>query len=462
MLPPFFATLPAEINAAATVSPTLTAIHTVSGTSHYTMVLAVADGSAWVRIRRPRTAFVFDVSGRYGRSLVATGTTTPPTDIAARGRSRLDFASSPRTNFQFLTNGFVSSRIGLRASDDLAVRDPFSVNRVLYGWNTQSSLSVRMAPRASLRFDIRYAQLGAVAADVPSAVGIDTHAADATATGNFQWSPRFSIGPVIRMDWTFFNHALLDVNLNRGPAEVKSLSTLGFARWALGPRTSASIMAGLTLASAPPSAYDKATIALPNARIELRSMWQRVGGTAAFSFGYQSLGPRIGFGMDYAGLVDAWARPFRGAARRDVLVNIVGRIRWANAQLPVTSTLDDGSITDSRLGRVSTAAFVFGSSVSAPIRLGWSLRTGVDVEFVSMNIDPLPVRGDPPQMFRALLTLGLVASASTDPVRLLPRDPLAPPTDERVVTPHRAVRRIDSTGVTRQDVDDEQADEIDD
>lgn len=462
MLPPFFAALPVEIDATGTVSPTLTAIHATSGTSQYSMMLAAADASLWTRIRRPRTVFIFDASGHYGRALAVTGTKDPPSDISARGRSRFDLVVSPRSNFIFLADGFISSRIGLRASDELAARDPFSVNRVLDGWSTQSSFTVRMTPRASLRFDMRYAQMGAVAADVPAAVGIDTHAATASAAASFQWSRRFSTGPVVRMGWTHFNHALLDANFNRGPAEVKSLSLLGSARWDVEPRTTASVMAGLTMASPPPGARDMNTIARPDVRIEIRSIQQRVGGTATLSFGYQSIGPRIGFGMDYSGIVDAWARPFRGGARRDVLVHLVARARWANALLPVSSPTDDVSATNVNLGRVTTAAFAFGSSVSKPIRLGWSLSAGVDLEYVSMHIDPLPLRGDPPDAFRALLTLGLVASSSTDPGRLLRRDPLPPPAEARVAAPGRAPRRSDSKTAPEQNSDAEELDEIGD
>lgn len=418
------------------------------------MILAAADASLWTRIRQPRTAFVFDVSGHYGRAMAVTGTKNPPQDISTRLRSRFDWVSSPRSNVTFLADGFVASRIGLRASDELAVRDPFSVNRVLDGWSTQSSLSVRMTPRVSLRFDARYGQMGAIAADVPAAVGIDTHAALATASASSQWSRRFSMGPVIRMGWTHFNHALLDVNLTRGPADVKSLSVLGFARYDFTPRTWASVAAGWTLASAPPGIRDMTTVASPDVRIEIRSLRRRVGGTAALAFGYQSIGPRIGFGMDYSGVGDVWARPFRGGHRRDVLVHLVARTRWANALLPAEA--------NSRTGKVTTTAFAFGSSMSLPIRLGWLLNAGVDLEFISMHIDPQPLRGDPPGAFRGLLTLGLVASSSTDPVRLLPRDPLPLPADGRVPGARRATRRTDSATMSVQDSDEDETDEIED
>ncbi len=461
MLPLIFAALPAEVAVTGTLSPSVVAIHSVVGTSHSSMMLAAVDGSLWTRFRRPQSMFLFDVSGHYGRALAVTGTNAPPQDISARLGSRFEVVSSPRSNFIFLADGFVASRIGLRASDELAVRDPFSVNRVLDGWGAQSSLSVRMTQRASARFDVRYGQFGAIAADVPAAVGIDTHALMATAAASFQGSRRFSTGPVVRMGWTHFNHALLDANLTRGPAQVASLSLLGFARCELAPRTSASVTAGLTLASAPPGVRDTTMIASPDMRIELRSLRQRIGGTAALSFGYQSIGPRIGFGMDYAGFVDVWARPFRGGARRDVLVHIVARTRWANALLSSVSSTD-GVSADSKRGKVTTTAFAFGSSMSKPLRLGWSFNAGVDVEFVSMHIDPLPSRGDSPASFRGLFTLGVVASASTDPGRLLPRDPLPSLADDRGAAPRRAVRRSDSMQSSAPDSDAAQTDEIED
>lgn len=158
--------------------------------------------------------------------------------------------------------------------------------------------------------------------------------------------------------------------------------------------------------------------------------------------------------MDYSGVVDVWARPFRGGHRRDVLVHIVARTRWANALLP--------AVAESNTGKVTTTAFAFGNSVSLPMRLGWSFNAGVDLEFVSMHIDPQPLRGDPLGTFRALLTLGIVAASSSDPARLLPRDPLSPPADGRVAGPRRAVRRSDSATALDQGSFDDEADENED
>lgn len=445
MLLPFLAALPAEIDTSASLVPTASAVVATAGTSQFMMALVAADASLWTRIRRPRTSFIFDVSGHYGRALAVTGTTSAPQDLAARARGRFDVASSPRSNLIFSADGFISSRIGLRASDDLAVRDPFSVNRVLNGWSVQSSASLRLSPRGSLRFDVNYAQMGAVAADMPEAVGIDTHSVTASATAAFQSTRRFSIGPVVRFGWTHFNHALLDVNFTRGPAEVTSFSLLGSARYDFSARTRASVMAGVTLASAPPQAPDIKLVVAPDLRFDVRTLGRRLGGSATASLGYQTVGPRIGFGMNYAGVLDGWARPFYGGNRRDVLVHVVARARWANALLGGDSLTPAHATTETNTGTLTTTAFALGTSMSGPLRLGWSLSGGIDVEFVSMRIDPLPPRGDPPPAFRALFTLGLVATTSSNPWRLLPRDPLAPPDDGRMAEPRRAVRRSLST-----------------
>ena len=462
MLPLLLAALPAEIDATASVSPTASAVYATTGTTHFAMALAAADASLWTRIRLPRTTFLFDMSGHYGQALFVTGTNNPPRDVSTHSRARADIVSSPRTTLVFLSDGFVSSRIGLRASDELLVRDPFSANRVLDGWSAQSSLSIGLAPRASLRFDARYSQMGAVAADLPAAVGIDTHSLLLSATASFQASRRLSVGPVARLGWTHFNHALLDVEMHRGTAEVTSFSALASARYDLSGRTRASVMAGVTLASAPPQVKDVAMIASPVARFEVRTLGRRVGGTAAVSMGYEAVGPRIGFGMDYSGVVDAWAMPFRGGNRRGVLVHLVARTRWASALLAL-STPTPGASTQSNTGKLETTAFALGTSISAPFRLGWSLTGGIDLEFVSMHIDPLPERGDPPAAFRGLLTLGLTAASSTDRRRLLPRDPLMPQDDPRTAAPIRAVRRSASKAtVEDQDDDDDESEENDD
>lgn len=445
MLLPFLAALPAEIDASANVVPTVSAVVAASGPSHYMMTLAAADAAVWTRIRQPRTAFVLDASAHYGRALLVTGTTNPPQDLSARIRGRFDVVSSPLSNLVFSADGFIASRIGLRASDELIVRDPFSANRVLDGWSAQASAALRWSPRTSFRIDAGYAQMGAVAADVPAAVGVDTHTVTVSAGASYQWTRRLAIGPVLRFGWTHFNHALLDVNFTRGPAEVTSFSMLGSARYDISPLTTASLMAGLTLASAPPQAPDMNAVASPDVRFEVRTLGRQIGGSAGFSFGYQTVGPRIGFGMNYAGAIDGWARPFPGANRRDVVVHFVARTRWANALLAMDAASANNAAASANTGTLTTTAFAVGSSLSAPIRLGWSLSGGIDVEFVSTHMDPLPSHGDPPPAFRALFTLGLVAATSTNPWRLLPRDPLVPPDDGRMAEPRRALRRSVST-----------------
>lgn len=423
------AAVPAIVDLTVSMAPGATVIVGTTGSSPYALALAAVDASAALRMTRPLSALALDVSGHFGQPFVVAGVANPPRDVSARSRGRINIATSPRTNIVFLADGFVSSRIGLRATDELAVRDPFSVSRILDGWSIQNSLSGRMTPRSNLRVDFRYSQMGAVWADLPTAVGIDSHAVLATATASFQVSRRVSAGPVTRVGWTHFNHALLDRDFHRGPAEVTTLSVLGFGRYELTRATRASLVAGVTIASAPPGAQDVRTIAYPDVRLEMRTLGRHFSAMGAIAFGYQSLGPRIGFGMDYSGLIDAWIRPFRGVLRRDVLIHCVARSRWAQALLPTGQ------------GNVTTTAFASGAAISAPVHLGWQINAGVDVEFVSMHVDPLPSLGDPPTAFRTLLTLGLSASASTDRGQLLPRDPLAPLEDERRALPIRTIRR---------------------
>lgn len=446
VLPLWLAALPPQVDLTMTASPSASVIYGSLGTTHFTMGLATAEAAMWMRVLRPRSTFIFDTSGHYGQALFVTGTMNPPRDLSGRTRLRLDIATSPRTNFLFFADGFISSRIGMRASDELAVRDPFSTNRVLDGWSAQSSFSSHLKPLSTLRFDLLYSQMGAVSADVPAAVGIDTHAVWLTATALFQMARRFSLGPMTRLGFTHFNHALLDLDLHRGSADVFSAAALGTARYDFGPRTRGSLTAGFSITSAPPGNQNRQAVFSPDLRIDMRSLGRRIGLLGAFSFGYQSVGPRIGFGMNYAANLELWARPFRGGDYRNVLVNVEGRTRWANTQLP-------DSILNSNAGTLRTNASALGISVTNPVRLGWSLRAGADFEFVSTHMDPEPPRGDGPPSFRLLFTLGLVAATSSDRDRLLPVDPLQPPQDDRTVGPIRAVRRKHSAGAV-EDADD--------
>jgi hypothetical protein len=424
-----FAAITGITDVTVSMAPGATVIAGTTGVTPYSLALAAVDASSSLRIFRPRTSFVFDLSGHYGQPLIVVGVNNPPRDISGRARGRFNIVTSPRTNLILFTEGFVSSRLGLRASDELAVRDPFSVNRVLDGLSIQNSFSGRPSARSNIRVDFRYAQNGAIWADLPTAVGIDTHAFLGTAAASFQFTRRFSAGPVARLSFTHFNHALLDTDFHRGPAEVTALSTLGFARYELTGKTRASVIAGVTIASAPPGAKDIRAIASPDVRIELRTLGRRIAGMGALSFGYQSIGPRIGFGLDYAALLDVWIRPFTGRNYRDVLLHGVLRSRWAKALLPMGQ------------GNVTTTAWAAGTTISAPLRLGWQINAGVDLEFVSMDVDPRPSRGDPQTAFRTLFTLALAATVSTDRGQLLPGDPLAPPGDERRPVLMRAVRR---------------------
>jgi len=454
MLPPLFAVIPAEIELTATATPTTSAVVGAAGDSRYAMMLASADLSLWTRVLRPRTAFSVDVSGRYGRALAVTGSAPAPQDLAVRARGRFDLMSSPKTNLGFVSYGFVSSRMGLRASDDLDVRDPFMTNRFLYGFGAQPSFSAMASPLTLLRFDVQYAQAGAIAGDSPDAVGIDTHAVTASFAAMTRLAPRFSAGPVARIGVTHFEHALLDASLTRGPADVAFLSLLGSARYEVSPRKSVLAIVGLTVASPPPQARDAAPVFSPDARFEIRSVGQRFGATAGVAMGYRSLGQRIGFGMDYAGFVDGWVRPLSGGARRDVLAHVVARVRRADTPLPVTTDQGFGAkdaagnpqpqMFNQGTGKLTTTAFAFGTSVSAPFRLGWSLRAGIDLEFVSAHVDSELRGGQPPEMFRGLVTLGIMAIASTDPRRRLPRDPFQGSDDARGAATRRAPREAES------------------
>lgn len=427
-----------------TLAPSASVIVSSTASSPLTMTFAAADASLWMRIMRPQTTTTFDVSGHYGRAIFVSSTQTPPQDIASRARARMDFIATPRVNLVLSSDGFISSRIGLRASDELVLRDPFLANRVLDGWSTQASVFARASPISSLRFDVRYAQMGAIAADVPSAVGIDTHAVTATAAASMQVTRRVLAGPVVRLGFTHFNHALLDVNFTRGSADVTTASVLGFARIDMTPRLRVSLTAGATLASAPPGVKDIKTIASPDVRLECRSIGKRVGAMVALSFGYQSVGPRIGFGTDYSALVDVWVRPFRGAARRDVYVHGIARMRAAR-------TLLSSSAGENAPGHVSTRAGALGIAMSQVHALGWSSTAGVDMEIVSARVEPEPLRGDPPVSFRVLFSVGLVASTSTDRGRRLARDPLLQVQDERAAAPSHTPRRVDPAQVEDAD-----------
>ncbi len=106
----------------------------------------------------------------------------------------------------------------MRADTQLIELDPFLfAQRLEYAAGGDLSLSVGPSRRAGLTLLGGYLQAGALAADSPAAVGVDTHEAHGGASYSFDLGPRDALTPEVRYAYTHYYHALLDTDLRRGP-----------------------------------------------------------------------------------------------------------------------------------------------------------------------------------------------------------------------------------------------------
>lgn len=413
----------AVTDATAAITVEQSAVTGITPGGGYGLALTSVDGSLRLVSRAARAAFLFDVSGRYGRALLATRGAMTPEDIASTAVTRLDLVTSPRTAISFAADGLLASRLGLRATNELMARDPFLQGRVIYTVGSRFGFSATTSPLSYARFEAGYTQAGAVAADHPEAVGLDSHAVQASASYSWLAGRRFRLGPIVRAGFTHFENALLDVDLTRGRADVTTVTGVGAATYEVSRRIRGSAALGVTVASAPPFLQDESSgVVAPDARIDARYSGRNYGFTGTYSFAYTSLGPRIGFGAQHAAGIELWSRPREGREFRSVIARGILRFRHGEAPLAMQPRLGMPAGTSLPEGSFVTTAVAAGGSLGMPLAKGILLTGGVDLEVISTRLEPDPMGASAP-MFRTMVTVAVSAIGSTDPVRRVPRDP---------------------------------------
>ncbi|MDC0745531.1 hypothetical protein [Polyangium mundeleinium] len=413
----------AVTDATAAVTVEQSAVTGITPGGGYGIALTSVDGAARIVSRASRAAFLLDISGRYGRALASTQGATSPQDIAGTAVTRLDVVTSPRTAFSISADALLASRLGLRATNDLTARDPFLQGRVIYTLGSRVGFSASTSPRSYVRFEAGYTQAGAVAADHPEAVGLDSHAVLGSASFSWLAGRRFRIGPIVRAGFTHFEHALLDVDLTRGPADITTVSALGSATFEISRRIRGGAALGLTVASPPSFLQDESSgVIAPDARIDARYAGRGYGVVGTYSFSYSSLGPRIGFGAQHAAGLELWSRPRGGREFRSVIARGILRFRHGEAPLATQPRLGLPPGTPQPEGKFVTTAVAAGGSLGMPLTMGILVTGGVDLELISTRFEPDPTGASAPT-FRTMVTVAISAIASTDPMRRVPRDP---------------------------------------
>lgn len=400
-------------------------------------LMAGVQGSVEGSARGEVSRYGFSLDGGYERVFqVARGSArgAPSDSIAARIGGGAGWAISPLADLSVATAGYLATRLGVRADDALAARDPFLFgNRLQYTLSGGPALSITTSRRAAVRVGAGYEQAGALSADDPAAVGVDAHTGRAEASTSIDVGPLDTLTPELRYEVTQYYHALLDTELTRGAARVHAGAALVSESHELTRNLSTRVSGGVTVASPPPVLSSRHAVIAPAARAGLTYVAERYRLSAGYAYEYTSLGPRIGFGHEHEASIEATFRPVPGGATRDLIVT--GVARFAAGSAPVAASpplhLAPGSPAPSREGSLSTITALAGAEIAYPLAQGVELRGGVDLEYVRAALDPAPRAGEAGGSLRSIVSAGISGTLSTDRHRTLRRDPDSAWDDER-------------------------------
>ena len=382
----------------------------------------------------------FEIAVLYARllpiAIAATGDPPPPDTFSAEIGTGASWELSPHARFGLDGTGFIATRLGVRAANPLAARDPFAGDRTEYTLGGGWGLGLTAGPHTTVNLTGGYRQAGAVAAEREEAVGVDLHALYAGVAETSELGPSDAITPELRYEHTRYAHALLDVDLTRGRAEVHALSAIVTFAHDFSRKVHGELGGGVTGATPPPLLDSSAAVLAPGAYGSLAIGGPRLEATLDYEYAYTSLGPRIGYGQAHALAIEIEARPVHGGSARDVVLAGVARLEHGSAPVaadPPLATVDEPAPPAE--GTVTTSTIVLGAELRWPIARGLALFGGIDLEYARAALDPSPAEA-PDSSFRTIATFGLAGVLSTNPRRTVreraePEDGPAPrPPDE--------------------------------
>jgi hypothetical protein len=407
-----------------------------------------AEASLEARAQGPRSAYGVHTRGLYGRVLnlsTGTGPSAPADNLSAQVSGDAGFQITPRLRLSLDTQNYLANRFGVRATDELAARDPFLYgDRFEYLTGGGLGLYANTSRRSTLRVTTGYAQTGALAATSPEAVGVDTHGARGSVAYAFDVGPNDTLTPELRYAFTHFYHAiygpapamppsnvergsaprsLYAVALERGPADIHAVTALVGETHAFGRRTLGEASLGVTAATPPPILHTSGAVFAPEVRLSLRYFGPRYRMHAAYDFEYASLGPRIGFGSQHQGLFEISFRPVRGSRYRDLQITGLGRAGFGSAQVALRPSRSPNPMSPSAAtGTLNTATVAAGGRIDYPIRRGLSALGALDLQFVRGWFGP-PSGVPSSAHLQTVVTLGIAGVLSTDRERTVLRDP---------------------------------------
>jgi hypothetical protein len=322
--------------------------------------------------------------------------------------------------------GSLATTYGVRADTRLIELDPFLFGqRLEYAAGGDLSLALVPSPRTGIDVEGGYVQSGALAADLPSAVGVDAHEAHAAASFSRDLGPRDTLTPELRYAYTHYDHALLDAALHRGPADVHEVTLSAAASHELARGFFGTATAGISLGTPMPILGSSRAVVAPDAGLSLRWTGRRARVTARYAYAYTSLGPRIGYGQRHTAILRVDVQPWEGARHRDLALQ--GTLRFAHGGAPLAADPDVivPGMPPPRpaSGSLTTTTLAAGTRVDVPILRGLAFTSGADLRLVRGVVDPAPPEGAGRTEVRLTLTFGLAATVSTDKRRTVTRDP---------------------------------------
>jgi hypothetical protein len=392
-----------------------------------------------------RATYTAEAHAQYARAfdVVVGGGVGPPADeLDADAAASATWTLSPLATLALETEGSLATTTGVRADTRLIDLDPFLFGqRLEYAAGADLSLSLGPSARSGVSFDAGYAQAGALSADSPAAVGVDTHEVHGGASYSFDLGPRDTLTPEVRYAFTHYEHALLDTDLHRGPADIHTVTVTGAASHEIARGFAGTAIAGVSMGTPMPILGSRRAVIAPDAGLKLRWTGRRARVTARYTYAYTSLGPRIGYGQRHHATVRVDLRPGEGARYRDLALH--GTLRFAHGRAPLAADPDLAPPWERPArpasGTLTTTTLAAGARVDVPILRGLAFTTGSDLLFMRGAIDPAPAGGANRLGLTAIFTVGLAATLSTDRRRTVTRDPEAEQEEEGRRVPAPAV-----------------------